>query len=275
MKELKPLSNAQFETMMENFKDYMVLGGMPAIVKKYIENKNFSGTLNMQKQILKDYEEDITKYAGSLDQGKILNVYRMIPVFLGKENKKFQISKVKQNAKSRDYIGVIDWLKNAGIINICYSLNSLELPLKGNYNTLIYKLYFGDYGLLIGSLDEESQEDLRDNKNFNTYKGAIYENIIADMLVKEGYELYYYTNESKTIEINFFIRDKNSLIPVEVKASNNATTSLNKLLEEQYKEIKYGIKLWNKNIGFNNKFYTFLYFLTFLLKRFIKETKKD
>lgn len=274
MKQLKPLSNTEFNVMTENFKDYMVLGGMPAIVSKFIENKNFSGTLDMQKQILKDYEEDITKYAGSLDQGKILNVYRMIPVYLGKENKKFQISKVKKYAKSRDYIGVIDWLKNAGIINICYSLNALELPLKGNYNPLNYKLYFGDPGLLIGSLDEESQKDLRDNKNFNTYKGAIYENIIGDMLVKEGYDLYYYTNDSKTIEIDFFIRDTNSLIPIEVKASNNSTTSLNKILEGNYNEIKYGIKLCNKNIGFNGKFYTFPYFLTFLLKRYLSDSNK-
>ena len=115
---------------------------------------------------------------------------------------------------------------------------------------------------------------MRDNKNFNTYKGTIYENIIGDMLVKEGYDLYYYTNDSKTIEIDFFIRDTNSLIPIEVKASNNSTTSLNKILEGNYNEIKYGIKLCNKNIGFNGKFYTFPYFLTFLLKRYLKDFNK-
>ena len=92
------------------------------------------------------------------------------------------------------------------------------------------------------------------------------------MLVKEGYSLYFYKNEKGTIEMDFFIRDKDSLIPIEVKASDNETLSLNKLIEsDKYKDIKYGIKLCNKNIGFNGKFYTFPYFLTFLLKRFLKE----
>lgn len=120
-----------------------------------------------------------------------------------------------------------------------------ELPLGGNYNPNNFRLYFSDTGVLIGSLDEEAQEDIRNNKNFNTYKGAIYENIV---------------------------RDKNSLIPVKVKANDNSTTSLNKLIDDKkYKDIKYGIKLCNKNIGFNGKFYTFPYFLTFLSKKFLKE----
>lgn len=275
MKSVKPLPNNVLETYFNIFKEYMLVGGMPAIVATFIENNNYSGILDMQKQILLDYEEDITKYASSLDQTKILNVYRKIPVFLGKENKKFQISKVEHNARNREYVGVVDWLENAGIINVCYALDSLELPLKGNYNPDNYRLYFGDPGLLIGSLEEEAQEDLRINKNFNTYKGAIYENVVGDMLVKEGYELFFYKNEKGTIKMDFFIRDKDSLIPVEVKSSDNATISLNKLIDnKQYKDIKYGIKLGYKNIGFNGKFYTLPYFLTFFLKRFLKE-KQD
>lgn len=202
----------------------------------------------------------------------ILNVYRKIPTFLGNENKKFQISKVEQGARSREYVGTIDWLNNAGIINVCYCMEKPELPLGGNYNPDNFRLFFRDTGLLIGSLDEEAQEDLRNNKNFNTYKGAIYENMVGDMLVKQGYKLYFYKNEKGTIEMDFFIRDKDYLIPVEVKATDGATVSLNKLIEsEKYKDIKYGIKLGYKNIGFNGKFYTFPYFLTFLLKRYLKE----
>lgn len=272
MINLTPLSNTELSVMFENFKEYMVIGGMPAIVNSFIKNNNYSGILKMQEQILKDYEEDITKYANGLDQGKILNVYRKIPTFLGNENKKFQISKVEQGARNREYVGTIDWLNNAGIINICYCMEQPELPLGGNYNPDNFRLFFRDTGLLIGSLDEESQEDLRNNKNFNTYKGAIYENIVGDMLVKQGYKLYFYKNEKGTIEMDFFIRDKNSLIPVEVKAIDGATVSLNNLVEsEKYKDIKYGIKLGYKNIGFNGKFYTFPYFLTFLLKRYLKE----
>ena len=272
MINLTPLSNTELSVMFENFKEYMIIGGMPAIVNSFIKNNNYSGTLKMQEQILRDYEEDITKYANGLDQGKILNVYRKIPTFLGNENKKFQISKVEQGARSREYVGTIDWLNNAGIINICYCMEQPELPLGGNYNPDNFRIFFRDTGLLIGSLDEEAQEDLRNNKNFNTYKGAIYENIVGDMLVKQGYKLYFYRNAKGTIEMDFFIRDKDSLIPVEVKATDGATVSLNNLITStKYKDIKYGIKLGCKNIGFNGKFYTFPYFLTFLLKRYLKE----
>ena len=269
---LIPFSNTEYSIMLENFKEYMVVGGMPAIVNSFVKNKNYSGILKMQKQILNDYEEDITKYAQGLEQTKILNVYRKIPVFLGNENKKFQISKVEHGARNREYIGVVDWLKNAGIINVCYCLEQLDLPLSGNYDPDNYRVYFGDTGLLIGSLDEEAQEDLRNNKNFNTYKGAIYENVIADILVKQGYKLYFYKNEKGTIEMDFFVRDKNSLIPVEVKAQDNSTVSLNNLINDnKYKDIKYGIKFCNKNIGFNDKFYTFPYFVAFLLKRYLRD----
>lgn len=272
MKTLTPFNDTELNVMFDNFKEYMIIGGMPAIVDTFVKNNNYSGTLKMQRQILLDYEEDITKYATGLDRGKILNVYRKIPVFLGKDNKKFQISKIEKGARNREYIGTVDWLSDAGIINVCYCMEKPELPLKGNYNPDNFRLYFSDTGLLIGSLDEEAQEDLRNNKNFNTYKGAIYENIVSDMLVKEGYNLYFYRNEKGTIEMDFFIRDDNSLIPVEVKANDGSTISLNNLIDsDSYKDIKYGIKLGYKNIGFNGKFYTFPYFLTFLLKRYIKE----
>ena len=272
MIELEPLSNMQYDVMMSNFKEYMIVGGMPAIVSMFIENKNFSGVLKMQQQILLDYEEDITKYAGGLDKTKILNCYRKIPVFLGNENKKFQISKIADGARNREYVGIVEWLANAGIINISYAMEQACLPLKGNYNPDNYRLYFADTGLLIGSLDEEVQDDLRNNENMNTYKGALYENIVSDMLVKAGYDLYFYKDDSKKIEMDFMVRDKNSLIPIEVKANNNSTISLNNLINSNlYKDIKYGIKLCNKNIGFNGKFYTFPYFLTFLLKRYLKE----
>lgn len=272
MKKVEPLSKVQYDVIMEAFQEYMIVGGMPLIVKTFVENNTYNGILELQRQIILDYEEDITKYAGGLDKTKILNAYRKIPVFLGNENKKFQITKLSQGARNREYVGVIEWLKNAGIVNVCYCLDQVALPLKGNYNPDNYRLYFGDPGLLIASLDEESQYDLRNNKNFNTYKGAIYENVIADILVKEGYDLYFYKDEAGRLEMDFFVRDIESLIPVEVKASDNSTVSLNNLIDSaKYKDIKYGIKLCNKNIGFNNKFYTFPYCLAFMVKRFLKE----
>lgn len=276
MLTLTPLSQTEYDVMMENFREYMVLGGMPAIVFSFVTRKNYSGTLRLQRQILLDYEEDITKYTAGLDKGKVLSVYRKIPVFLGKDNKKFQISKITPNARSRDYVGTVEWLENAGIINVCYCMDLPELPLRGNYDPNHYKLYFRDTGLLIGSLDEEVQADLRNNKNFNTYKGAIYENVVADMLVKQGYPLYFYRNEKGTVEMDFFARDADSLVPIEVKAVDGSTPSLNALIDkERYSDIRYGIKLADRNIGFNGKFYTFPYFLGFFLKRFLKELPQN
>lgn len=130
MKECTPLPQIMYDVMLDNFNEYMVVGGMPAIVSTFINNKNYSGILQMQKQILLDYRKDITKYAVGLNQARILNIYNKIPVFLGNENKKFQISKVEHGARNREYIGVVDWLNNAGIINIYYCLEQLEPPLK-------------------------------------------------------------------------------------------------------------------------------------------------
>lgn len=273
MVELKPLSNMQMDVLGGLFSDYMILGGMPEVVSRYIESGQFSGLLQLQRQLLQDYEEDITKYASGFDKAKVLAVYRHITTFLAAENKRFQVTKIARGARNREYIGAVEWLANAGIINICYCLQMPSLPLKGNYDAKLYKVYYRDTGLLIASLDEEAQEDLRANRNFGTYKGAIFENIVADMLAKQGYDLYYYRSESPSLEMDFFVRDAQSLIPVEVKAKDNATASLNRLIssdKEKYDDIQYGIKLCNKNIGFNGKFYTFPYFLTFLLRRFLK-----
>lgn len=270
MKDLQPLSLSAMNVFTAIFQEYMVIGGMPEIVNTFVTQKNYSGILNMQRQILLDYEEDITKYAEGMDQARILNVYRKIAVFLGKDYKKFQITKVASDARNRDYSGTIEWLENAGIVNRCYCLSQPELPLRGNYDPNSYKLYYADTGLLIASLDDEAQEDLRNNRNFNTYKGAIYENILAEILVKQGYSLYFWKNEKGTIEMDFFVRDHDSLIPVEVKAADGPTPSLNKLIEkESFSDIHYGIKFSGKNIGFNGEFYTFPYFLAFLLKKYL------
>lgn len=275
MLDVRPLSELQMDTLMSLFRDYVIIGGMPEVVSTYVRNKNFSGTLDIQRQLLKDYEEDITKYVEGLDKAKVKAVYNHISTFLAKENKRFQITKIARNARNRDYMGCVEWLADAGVVNVCYCLNQPELPLKGNYDPKMYKIYFKDTGLLIASLDEEAQEDLRANRNLGTYKGAIYENIVGDMLVKQGYRLFYYHSNRPALEMDFFIRDADSLIPVEVKANDGATASLNRLLnDDKYNDVKYGIKLGYRNIGFNGKFYTFPYFLTFLLRRFVAESKR-
>lgn len=272
MKELKPFSDVEFKVFDRLFLDYCVLGGMPAVVRDFTEKKSFEGSLATQRQLMLDYEEDVRKYAEGLDQGKILNVFRSIPAQLAKDNKKFQFSKVSRSARAKDYAGCIEWLNDAGLINICYCLNFPELPLKGNYDSNKFKIYLRDTGLLISMLDEEAQDDLRANQNLGVYKGALFENIVGEALVKSGYQLYYYKRDNSTLEEDFFVRTKDSLVPVEVKASNNRSKSLQTLITgKNYSDINFGIKLCRANIGFQNDIYTFPYFCAFLLKRYLKE----
>ena len=264
MKEGQPFSELTMSVLKELFLDYCILGGMPAVVLRYIETGTFEGTLEMQRQLLADYQEDIRKYADGMDQTRILNVYHQIPVQLSKENKKFQISKVAKGARFRDYRGCIEWLRDAGLINICYCLHMPELPLKGNFDDTKYKIYFKDTGLLVAMLDEEAQEDLRANKNMNVYKGALYENIVREALSKCGYQLYYYKRDDSTLEEDFFLRTASCLVPVEVKAVNGRSKSLRMLIDsDKYEDIQYGIKLCAGNIGVENKILLFHIFVPF------------
>ena len=274
MKTFTPFNELEMSVYHGIFLDYVVLGGMPAVVKDYIQKGTFEGSLNTQHQLIADYKEDIRKYAQGVYQTRILNVFNSIASQLAKENKKFQISKVEKNARFRDYRGCAEWLVDAGIVNACYCLNDVELPLSGNYDTDKFKLYFCDTGLLVSLLDEESQEDLRANKNLGVYKGALYENIVSEALVKTGYKLYYYKKENATLEEDFFIRSANNLIPVEVKAQGGRSKSLRTLISsDKYSDIAYGFKLSANNIGYSEQIYTFPYFCTFLLKRFMATFK--
>ena len=275
MLELKPFSELQHTIFSSLFLDYCVLGGMPAVVKEYIKNKTFEGTLEIQRQLIADYQEDIRKYAVGLDQTRITNVFNSIPVQLAKENKKFQLSKIEKGARFKDYRGCIEWLQDAGMIHMCYCLNNPELPLKGNFDPDKFKIYFCDTGLFVALLDDEAQEDLRANKNLSVYKGALYESIVGEALVKSGYGLYYYKKDNGTLEQDFFVRTSNLLIPLKVKSTNNRSKSLSALVSnEKYSDIEYGIKLCAGNIGFSNDIYTFPYYCTFLLKRYLQEKNK-
>lgn len=271
MKGLAPFSDLEMNLYHGLFMDYIILGGMPAVVKDYIQKGTFEGSLKTQRQLISDYKEDIRKYAEGVDQTRILNVFNCIASQLAKENKKFQISKIEKNARFRDYRGCMEWLEDAGIVNACYCLNDFQLPLSGNCNIDKFKLYFCDTGLLVSLLDDESQDDLRANKNIGVYKGALYENIVSEALVKSGYKLYYYQKEDGTLEEDFIIRSADRLIPIEVKAKNGRVKSLKNLIEsKKYPEITYGLKFYHGNIGDSGNIYSFPYFCAFLLKRFMK-----
>lgn len=271
MKDLVPFNQVELSVYGGLFLDFCILGGMPAVVREYVERGTFEGSLSVQRQLLSDYEEDVRKYAQGMDQTRILNIFRQIPLQLAKDNKKFQISKVASGARFKDYRGCIEWLEDTGIINVCHCMKYPELPLKGNFDETKYKVYFADSGLFVAMLDEEAQDDLRANKNLGVYKGALYENVVGEALSKSGYGLYYYKREDSTLEEDFFVRTAQDLIPIEVKATNGRSKSLRTLIsEEKYEDIHYGIKLTGGNIGYDDKIYTFPYFCAFLLKRYLK-----
>ena len=271
MIDIKPFNETEMQVYKTLFLDYCVLGGMPEVVRGFIETGTFSGSLSIQEQIRLDYEEDVRKYAEGLDQTKIIRIYRSVPSQLAKENKKFQFNRIDKNARSREYTGCIEWLIDAGVITECKCLGYPELPLKGNVEEGKFKLYYPDTGLLISALDEEAQEDLRVNKNLGVYKGALYENFVAEAFIKQGLGLFYYKKENSSLEEDFFVRSKSELFPVEVKANSDRSKSLGSLIRnEKYSDIKNGIKLGDFNVGYANNIYTFPYFCAFLIKAFVK-----
>lgn len=272
MKSFTPFSSTVLKLYNDLFLDYCIVGGMPEAVKDFIDKKTFENTLDIQRQLVIGYEADIRKYAIGLDKARIANVFRSVPFQLGKENKKFQISKVRSGAKFKDYRGSLEWLEDAGIVNISRALQTPNLPLKGNIVEDCCILYYADSGLLLSQLDDEAQMDFRQNRNLDVYKGGLYESIIGEALVKSGYELHYYKKENSTLQEEFLVRSKDYLVPIEVKAGNNNSKSLSTLIKNsEYKEICFGVKIVRGNIGFNSNICTFPHFCAFLIKEFLSD----
>ena len=241
-----------------------------AVAFDYSLTKTFTGSLAIQKQILKDYRADIRKYCEGLDPVRIQNVFDDVPFQLAKENKKFQISKVAPGARHKDYWGCVEWLEQAGVVMICTSLDFPELPLKAHRDRSAYKLYMADTGLLVAQLDKEAQEDVRVRRNLGTWKGGLFENIVAEALVKAGVELSYYKKDNSTLEMDFFLRVGDDLVPVEVKGENARAKSLKTLItSEHYPNIHWGVKFVNGNVGFENNVLTLPQWSAFLLPRVV------
>ena len=272
MKNLIPLPETYLNVLRLLYRDYIFVGGMPEAVDLFIKNGTFSESFNVHKRIYKDYEDDITNYVEGLDMAKVKKVYRHISAQLAKDNHKFQISKIEHGARLREYYGTEEWLKDAGIINIAYNLEQLSLPFSSYEVSDYFRIYYSDHSLFIANLDEESKEDLITNENYEIYNGALYESLVSEALIKSGFKLYFYKNKEATIELDFLIRIKNEIIPIEVKRNRGRSKSLNAVLNS-IENIKYGLKLTNGNIGFEDNKFTFPYYLAFLLKRFFKETE--
>ncbi len=270
MLSFTPFSDDVLKIYNDLFLDYCIVGGMPDVVKDFVTKKTFENTLEIQRQIIIGYETDIRKYAIGLDKARIANVFRSIPFQLGKENKKFQISKVPSGARFSDYRGTLEWLEDAGIVNISRALQTPNLPLKDNVIEDCCILYYADSGLLLSQLDDDAQMDFRRNKNMDVYKGGFFESVVGEALVKSGYDLRYYKKENSTLQEEFFVRYHDDLVPIEVKAGNNQSKSLSTLIKKgDYPEIRFGIKIVKGNIGFDSNICTFPHFCAFLIKEFL------
>lgn len=238
--------NAMHEKMMQLFREFIVVGGMPRVVSEFVESHNFINVLKIQQEIVRNYLDDIAKYAEGTEKAKARECFLSIPKQLAKGYKKFQYSLVRQGGSARKYAGSLMWLFDAGIINYCYNLSNPELPLEGNSINNQFKIYMNDTGLLMSMLEEGSSKDIIDG-NLGIYKGAIYENIIAETFTKLNKKLYYFEYRDK-IEIDFFIRKDNIATAIEVKSADNTKSkSMNSIIENW--GVKHGIKLSSKNIG--------------------------
>jgi len=244
--EKSTVPKAMHERMMELFKEYIVVGGMPRAVSEFANTHDFAEVLKIQKSIIKDYTDDIAKYAEGAEKAKARACFLSIPKHLSKDYKKFQYSTVERGGSARKFGGSLMWLYDADIINFCHNLSIPELPLEGNAKSDVFKVYMRDTGLLMAMLEDGSQEDIIDG-NLGIYKGAIYENIIADIFSKAGKKLYYFEQNGK-LEIDFFIRKNKTATAVEVKSADNTKSKSMESIVTNY-GVKHGIKLSTKNIG--------------------------
>lgn len=235
--------NDKFETL---FREYMVVGGMPEVVSDYVENHDFTRVSAIQEKILENYHFDIAKHAKDAEKIKVRKCYDAIPKQLAKELTKFQYSTVEKGQTSKKYGGSVQWLKDSNLVNPCYNIHEPYLPLIANAYDEQFKLYINDTGLLCAMYGFEVKKAILENTIKGNAKGGIYENIIAEMLVKKGHKLYYYKPDDSN-ELEFLIEKNASVIPVEVKAGNTATKSLNRFIESYKPFIAY--KLIDGNVG--------------------------
>lgn len=272
MKLRTPFSDAELVACNDCFREYCILGGMPGVVRLFVEQGNYQGTLARQRWIREYYRADIRKYCEGLDQTRVAEVYDAVPGMLARENKKFRYAEVRRGAKSRDYAGCIAWLEDAGLIVRSHCMLFPELPIKGNLDSAAYKVYIPDTGLLLSSLDDETVLDFKMNRNMNTYKGGLAENIVAEAFSKAGKPLCYYKKGNSTLEMDFFLRTADRLVPIEVKATNGRAKSLSTLIgSDHYGDIDFGVKLTGGNIGESGKVWTFPHFCAFLLPRLLAD----
>lgn len=263
----KPVPEALHARMQELLLQYTVVGGMPEVVKTFVETKQINNVLKIQRDIVNSYGDDMLKYASEMDKPLIKECFLSIPKQLAKENKKFQYSLVKKGGTATKFKGSLQWIEDAGIITRCYNLDIPELPLDGNAITEVFKVYMKDTGLFVSMLEDGTQYDILQG-NLYGYKGAIFENLMADVFAKMGRKLYYYHKDSG-LEIDFVTRYKGGATLIEVKAKTGNTKSTKTILAhpEKYR-VSGAIKLGMYNIGRNEKILTIPLYMGFLIREF-------
>ena len=251
--------------MMELLYRYVIVGGLPGVVNTFLETKNIELTYKAQRNLIAEYEEDMIKYANDADKPRIRECFESIPKQLAKENKKFQYSVVRKGGRSSQYIGSIQWLEDAGLVRRCYNTQITELPLEGNSITDCFKLYTTDIGLLIAMLDYGTQADILKGDLLG-YKGAIFENLMADFLCKSGQKLYYFLKDSG-LELDFLVRYKGECVVLEIKAKSGKAKSLRTVLKNKdVYHVNNAIKLGKYNVGREGEMLTLPLYMGFLIK---------
>ena len=259
-----PVPEALHRLMRQRYLEYAVVGGMPEVVQTFLDTHDMNRTIAVQRSIVEDYKADMIKYAAPHDKSRIRECFESIPRQLAKENKKFQYSLLRSGGRSKDYSGSLQWIEDAGIIRRCYNLSITELPLDGNAIDSEFKVYMTDIGLLVSMLDAGTQADIL-RGNLLSYKGAIFENLMADTFSKMGRPLYYFRKDSG-LELDFLIRYRSECVPVECKATSGRAQALSTVLKHPEKyHIAHAIKLGDYNIGRGGPLLTLPMYLGFLL----------
>lgn len=238
-----PVPNAIHQRMRQLLLEYVMVGGMPEVVTTFLTTHDVNQMLSVQHEIIEEYKADMVKYARNEDKVRIRECFESIPIQLARDNKKFTYSLVRRGGRSSQYTSSLQWIADAGIIRLCHNLQALELPLSGNSIKDCFKVYLTDTGLFVSLLDDGTQADILQGK-LGTYKGAIYENLLADILSKKGQKLYYY-QKPDGIELDFVMRYKGECVPIECKARTGNAKSMRNVLKNPekyhiYSAIKFG-----------------------------------
>ena len=262
-----PVPEALHNRFRQLLLQYTVVGGMPDAVQTFVDTKQMDAVLQIQRDIVRSYEDDMIKYADKKDKARSRECFESIPKQLSKENKKFQYSVVQKGSTATQYQGSLQWIEDAGIVARCYNLKITELPLEGNAEKSTFKVYMQDTGLFVSMLEDGTQFDILQG-NLYGYKGAIFENLIGDIFSKMGRKLYYFHKDSG-LEIDFVIRYRGKCLPVEVKATTGNAKSAKTILKHPEKyHVDQIIKLGDYNVGRSEGILTLPSYMGFLLQEY-------